>query len=74
MEIVSARDLGSNFAKLETWLATGEKMKIRRRGKPVAPLSRTIPAAKARSTPIAHTLCRLRHSRMRSRLSEAVRR
>ncbi|MCC5840440.1 MAG: prevent-host-death protein [Opitutales bacterium] len=39
MKTATVRDLRNNFAKLETWLAAGEKVEIRRRGKPVATLS-----------------------------------
>jgi antitoxin (DNA-binding transcriptional repressor) of toxin-antitoxin stability system len=38
MKIATVRDLRNNFAKLETWLAAGERVEIRRRGKPVAVL------------------------------------
>lgn len=38
MKRATVRDLRNNFAKLETWLAAGERVEIRRRGKPVAVL------------------------------------
>lgn len=38
MKTATVRDLRNNFAKLETWLAAGERVEIRRRGKPVAVL------------------------------------
>jgi antitoxin (DNA-binding transcriptional repressor) of toxin-antitoxin stability system len=39
MKTATVRDLRNNFAKLETWLGAGERVEIRRRGKPVAVLS-----------------------------------
>ncbi len=36
MKTATVRDLRNNFAELETWLAAGERLGIRRRGKPVA--------------------------------------
>ncbi len=39
MKTATVRDLRNNFAKLETWLAAGERVEIRRRGKPVAILA-----------------------------------
>lgn len=39
MKTATVRDLRNNFAKLETWLAAGERVEIRRRGKPVGVLS-----------------------------------
>ncbi len=39
MKTATVRDLRNNFAKLETWLGEGERVEIRRRGKPVAVLS-----------------------------------
>lgn len=41
MKTATVRDLRNNFAKLETWLAAGERVEIRRRGKPVAVLGPT---------------------------------
>ena len=38
MKTATVRDLRNNFAKLEAWLAAGERVEIRRRGKPVAVL------------------------------------
>ena len=38
MKTATVRDLRNNFGKLETWLAAGERIEIRRRGKPVATL------------------------------------
>ncbi len=50
MRTATLRGLRNNFPKLEAWLAEGETVEIRRRGKPVAlltvpsaPLSRTLP-------------------------------
>lgn len=39
MKTATVRDLRNNFAKLETWLEAGERVEIRRRGKPVAVLN-----------------------------------
>ncbi len=41
MKTATVRDLRNNFSKLETWLAAGERVEIRRRGKPVAVLGPT---------------------------------
>jgi antitoxin (DNA-binding transcriptional repressor) of toxin-antitoxin stability system len=38
MKTATVRELRNNFSKLETWLAAGERVEIRRRGKPVAVL------------------------------------
>jgi antitoxin (DNA-binding transcriptional repressor) of toxin-antitoxin stability system len=42
-KVATVRDLRNNFAKLESWLAAGERIEIRRRGRPVATLT---PSAK----------------------------
>lgn len=59
MKIATVRDLRNNFAKLETWLATGEKVEIRRRGKPVATLSPSITEAGERSATLPDFEARL---------------
>lgn len=41
MKTATVRDLRNDFAKLEAWLAAGERVEIRRRGKPVAVLGPT---------------------------------
>jgi antitoxin (DNA-binding transcriptional repressor) of toxin-antitoxin stability system len=41
MRTATVRDLRNNFAKLETWLAEGEEIRIEKRGKPVGYLSAT---------------------------------
>lgn len=50
MKIVALRDLRNKFAKLETWLAEGEPIQIRKRGEPIALLTawpaRTMKAVK----------------------------
>lgn len=38
MKTATVRDLRNNFAKLEAWVAAGERVEIRRRDKPVAVL------------------------------------
>ena len=38
MKIATVRDLRNNFAKLETWLAEGETIEIRRRNRSVGRL------------------------------------
>jgi len=46
MKTATVRDLRNEFATLEAWLAEGEQIEIRKRGKPVAVLS---PLPKRRS-------------------------
>jgi antitoxin (DNA-binding transcriptional repressor) of toxin-antitoxin stability system len=48
MKTATVRDLRNNFAKLETWLAAGERVEIRRRGKPVAVLGPSVEDSPAR--------------------------
>ena len=38
MKTATVRDLRNDFAKLESWLAEGEEIRIERRGEPVAML------------------------------------
>ncbi|MGB0743093.1 MAG: type II toxin-antitoxin system Phd/YefM family antitoxin [Opitutales bacterium] len=40
MKTATLRDLRNNFAKLESWLAEGQQVKILKRGEPVAVLRR----------------------------------
>ena len=39
MKTATVRDLRNNFSVLETWLAEGEQIQIRKRGQPVAMLT-----------------------------------
>lgn len=39
MKTATVRDLRNNFAKLEAWLSDGEKVRIEKRGEPVAMLT-----------------------------------
>lgn len=48
MKTATLRDLRNNFPKLEAWLAEGETVEIRRRGKPVALL--TVPSEQVSRT------------------------
>jgi len=48
MKTATVRDLRNNFGKLETWLAAGERVEIRRRGKPVAVLGPSTEDSRAR--------------------------
>lgn len=47
MKTATVRDLRNNFAKLEAWVAAGERVEIRRRDKPVAVLG---PASESTTT------------------------
>lgn len=39
MKTATVRDLRNNFSKLEAWLGNGEKIRIEKRGRPVALLT-----------------------------------
>ena len=39
MKTAAIRDLRNNFSKIEAWLASGEQIRIERRGRPVAMLN-----------------------------------
>jgi len=50
MKTATVRDLRNNFAKLEAWLAAGERVEIRRRDKPVAVLGPASETAASKRT------------------------
>ncbi len=46
MKTATIREVRNEFSKLETWLAEGETIEIRRRGVPVAHLTRPVTETK----------------------------